>query len=63
MSTFHNIYLKEERGADETIEQFEERLLNKRAGHLYSSIRMRISSNAITTFGDLIVGNGKKQVL
>lgn len=53
----------EERGVDETIEQFEERLLNKRAGHLYSTIRMRISTGVTTTFNDLIIANPKKQVI
>lgn len=52
----------EERGVDETVEQFEERILNKRAGHLYSTIRMRISSEVPTMFNDLIIGNPKKQV-
>ncbi|XP_065213439.1 double-strand-break repair protein rad21 homolog [Planococcus citri] len=52
----------EERGVDETVEQFEERLLNKRAGHLYSSIRMRISTSVTTSFSDLIISNPKKQV-
>lgn len=52
----------EERGVDETVEQFEERILNKRAGHLYNTIRMRISTEVNTTFTDLIVANPKKQV-
>lgn len=45
------------------MEQFEERLLNKRAGHLYSTIRMRISTEVGTIFSDLIYGNSKKQVI
>lgn len=53
---------REQQRTDETIEQFEERILNKRAGQLYSTIRMRIMTGVETTFNDLIISNSRKQV-
>ena len=47
---------------DETLEQFEERILNKRAGYLYDAIKSRIALGTVTMFSDLIAGNQRKQV-
>ena len=44
------------------MEQFEERILNKRAGYLYNAIKSRISVGTVTTFSDVIWGNDRKQV-
>ncbi|XP_071515671.1 double-strand-break repair protein rad21 homolog isoform X2 [Panulirus ornatus] len=52
---------EEEQADDETYEQFEERVVNKRAGLMFLSIKRRLRSNNIL-FSDLVHNNNRKQV-
>ena len=48
---------------DETIEEFEDRVLNKRAGHLNKILQSKFEENVILVdFKDLIRRNMRKQV-
>ncbi|KAK4305905.1 hypothetical protein Pmani_022222 [Petrolisthes manimaculis] len=52
---------EEEQADDETYEQFEERVVNKRAGQMFLSIKRRLRNNNIL-FSDLAHHNNRKQV-
>ncbi|XP_045614416.1 double-strand-break repair protein rad21 homolog isoform X2 [Procambarus clarkii] len=52
---------EEEQADDETYEQFEERVVNKRAGQMFLSIKRRLRNNNIL-FSDLVHHNNRKQV-
>lgn len=52
---------EEEQADDETYEQFEERVVNKRAGQMFVSIKKRLRNNNIL-FSELVHGNNRKQV-
>lgn len=52
----------DEQGADETMEQFEERVLNKRAAHLFMSVRSTLQKRGNIYLSDLTVNNNRKQV-
>ncbi|KAK8732492.1 hypothetical protein OTU49_006790 [Cherax quadricarinatus] len=52
---------EEEQADDETYEQFEERVVNKRAGQMFVSIKRRLRHNNIL-FSDLVHNNNRKQV-
>ncbi|XP_042231929.1 double-strand-break repair protein rad21 homolog A-like isoform X2 [Homarus americanus] len=52
---------EEEQLDDETYEQFEERVVNKRAGQMFLSIKRRLRQNNIL-FSDLAHNNNRKQV-
>ncbi|XP_027208259.1 double-strand-break repair protein rad21 homolog isoform X1 [Penaeus vannamei] len=52
---------EEEQADDETYEQFEERVVNKRAGHMFHSIKRRLRNNNIL-FSDMVHQNNRKQV-
>lgn len=47
---------------DETIEQFEERVLNKRAAQLFVSVRSRLLKTDEMVLSDMTHRNNKKQV-
>ncbi|XP_053682555.1 double-strand-break repair protein rad21 homolog A isoform X2 [Sabethes cyaneus] len=51
----------EEQQIDETIEQFEERVLNKRAAQLFISVRSRLLKNDSMVLSDMTHRNNKKQ--
>lgn len=52
----------DEQGVDETMEQFEERVLNKRAAHLFISVRSTLQKRGNILLTDLTVNNNRKQV-
>lgn len=56
-----NVVFQEEQADDETYEQFEERVVNKRAGQMFLSIKRRLRNNNIL-FSDLVHQNNRKQV-
>ena len=47
---------------DETIEQFEERVLNKRAAQLFISVRTKLQKNESIFLSEMTFRNSKKQV-
>ncbi|XP_071450868.1 double-strand-break repair protein rad21 homolog [Hetaerina americana] len=47
---------------DETYEQFEERVLNKRAAHMYHIVKSKLSRDDRIRFTDMTQRNSKKQV-
>uniref|UniRef100_A0A224XIU6 Putative sister chromatid cohesion complex cohesin subunit n=1 Tax=Panstrongylus lignarius TaxID=156445 RepID=A0A224XIU6_9HEMI len=51
----------EEQATDETFEQFEERVLNKRAAHMYHLVRTKIAHEDSLYFSNLVVRNNRKQ--
>uniref|UniRef100_A0A0A9YMQ0 Double-strand-break repair protein rad21 n=1 Tax=Lygus hesperus TaxID=30085 RepID=A0A0A9YMQ0_LYGHE len=51
----------EEQANDETFEQFEERVLNKRAAHMYSLVKTKFSTVEKLTFTHLVNRNNRKQ--
>lgn len=53
--------LQEEQADDETYEQFEERVVNKRAGQMFLSIKRRLRNNNIL-FSEMVHNNNRKQV-
>lgn len=60
-----NIYLilqQEEQQVDETYEQFEERVLNKRAAHMYQVIKSKLDGKDRLTLGEMSYKNSRKQV-
>jgi cohesin complex subunit SCC1 len=52
----------EEQGVDETIEQFEERVLNKRAAQMFVSVRQRFHKKDSIFLSEMTYRNSKKQV-
>lgn len=48
--------------ADETYEQFEERVLNKRAAAMYHLVRAKLQLSPTIPFSDMTHRNNKKQV-
>jgi len=52
----------EEQLADETYEQFEERVLNKRAAAMYHLVRAKLQISSEIPFSEMTVRNNKKQV-
>lgn len=47
---------------DETYEQFEERVLNKRAAHMYHVIKNKLDSKDRLTLNEMAYKNNRKQV-
>lgn len=47
---------------DETYEQFEERVLNKRAAHMYHVIKSKLDTKDKLTLSDMAFKNNRKQV-
>ncbi|XP_063227523.1 double-strand-break repair protein rad21 homolog isoform X2 [Bacillus rossius redtenbacheri] len=52
----------EEQQVDETYEQFEERVLNKRAGHMYHIVKSKLKRAESLALSDMLHRNNKKQV-
>ena len=52
----------DEQLADETYEQFEERVLNKRAAAMYNLVRAKMQLNDAIPFSDMTYRNNRKQV-
>lgn len=52
----------EEQMIDETIEQFEERVLNKRAAQLFVTVRAKLQKQDSIYLSELAYKNSKKQV-
>jgi hypothetical protein len=52
----------EEQLADETYEQFEERVLNKRAAAMYHLVRAKLQLSDAIPFSEMTIRNTKKQV-
>lgn len=53
---------QEEQQMDETYEQFEERVLNKRAAHMYHVIKSKLDTKDKLTLSDMAFKNNRKQV-
>jgi len=53
---------QEEQGADETYEQFEERVLNKRAQQMLHVVKSKLERQTEVKFADLVRLNNRKQV-
>ncbi|XP_020706770.1 double-strand-break repair protein rad21 homolog isoform X2 [Athalia rosae] len=51
----------EEQQVDETYEQFEERVLNKRAAHMYHLIKSKLETKDHLTLSDMAYKNNRKQ--
>ncbi|XP_046435735.1 double-strand-break repair protein rad21 homolog [Neodiprion fabricii] len=51
----------EEQQVDETYEQFEERVLNKRAGHMYHVIKSKLETKDSLTLSEMAYRNNRKQ--
>ncbi|KAJ8866497.1 hypothetical protein PR048_032340 [Dryococelus australis] len=51
----------EEQQVDETYEQFEERVLNKRAGHMYHIVKSKLKRAENFSLSDMLHRNNKKQ--
>lgn len=47
---------------DETYEQFEERVLNKRAAHMYNAIKSKLDARENLTLSEMTHKNSRKQV-
>lgn len=47
---------------DETYEQFEERVLNKRAAHMYHVIKNKLDTKDRLTLAEMAYKNNRKQV-
>ncbi|XP_034173719.2 RAD21 cohesin complex component verthandi [Osmia lignaria lignaria] len=52
----------EEQQIDETYEQFEERVLNKRAAHMYQVIKSKLETKDRLTLSEMAYKNNRKQV-
>jgi cohesin complex subunit SCC1 len=53
----------EEQQVDETYEQFEERVLNKRAGHMYHVVKSKMAQhNDKLYFSEMVLRNNRKLV-
>ncbi|XP_003689657.1 double-strand-break repair protein rad21 homolog [Apis florea] len=53
---------QEEQQIDETYEQFEERVLNKRASHMYHVIKSKLDTKDRLTLSEMAYKNNRKQV-
>ena len=53
---------QEEQQMDETYEQFEERVLNKRAAHMYHAIKNKLDARDSLTLSEMTHKNSRKQV-
>lgn len=53
---------QEEQQVDETYEQFEERVLNKRAAHMYQVIKSKLETKDRLTLSEMAYKNNRKQV-
>ncbi|XP_017878387.1 double-strand-break repair protein rad21-like protein 1 [Ceratina calcarata] len=53
---------QEEQQVDETYEQFEERVLNKRAAHMYHVIKSKLDTKDRLTLSEMAYKNNRKQV-
>ncbi|XP_076239428.1 RAD21 cohesin complex component verthandi [Calliopsis andreniformis] len=53
---------QEEQQVDETYEQFEERVLNKRAAHMYHVIKSKLDTKEKLTLAEMAYKNNRKQV-
>ncbi|KAL0126584.1 hypothetical protein PUN28_005146 [Cardiocondyla obscurior] len=53
---------QEEQQMDETYEQFEERVLNKRAAHMYHVIKSKLDTKDRLTLSEMAFKNNRKQV-
>ncbi|XP_011685229.1 PREDICTED: double-strand-break repair protein rad21 homolog [Wasmannia auropunctata] len=53
---------QEEQQMDETYEQFEERVLNKRAAHMYHVIKSKLDTKDKLTLSEMAYKNNRKQV-
>ncbi|KAG7213135.1 hypothetical protein KM043_002451 [Ampulex compressa] len=53
---------QEEQQIDETYEQFEERVLNKRAAHMYHVIKSKLDTKDRLTLSEMAYKNNRKQV-
>ncbi|XP_078033049.1 RAD21 cohesin complex component verthandi [Augochlora pura] len=53
---------QEEQQVDETYEQFEERVLNKRAAHMYHVIKNKLDTKDRLTLSEMAYKNNRKQV-
>lgn len=51
----------DQQGVDETVEQFEERVLNKRAASLFGNVRKRLQNRDCLYLSEMTVRNNKKQ--
>nr|CAD7405598.1 unnamed protein product [Timema poppensis] len=52
----------EEQQVDETYEQFEERVLNKRAGHMYHIVKSKLNRSDKLFLSEMVHRNNRKQV-
>jgi len=55
--------VEEQQAPHETNEQYEERVMNKRANQLYHTIKMRFSQKDTLVFDDLTYRNRRKEVI
>jgi hypothetical protein len=53
----------EEQQVDETYEQFEERVLNKRAGHMYHIVKSKLLRTDKLFLSEMVHRNNRKQVI
>jgi hypothetical protein len=53
----------EEQQVDETYEQFEERVLNKRAGHMYHIVKSKLMRTDKLFLSEMVHRNNRKQVI
>jgi hypothetical protein len=53
----------EEQQVDETYEQFEERVLNKRAGHMYHIVKSKLMRSDKLFLSEMVHRNNRKQVI
>lgn len=56
------LFQQEEQQVDETYEQFEERVLNKRAAHMYHVIKSKLDTKDKLTLSEMAFKNNRKQV-
>lgn len=54
--------VEEQQAPHETDEQYEERVMNKRANQLYHTIKMRFAQKDTLVFDDLTYRNRRKEV-
>lgn len=54
--------MEEQQAPHETNEQYEERVMNKRANQLYHTIKMRFTQKDTLVFDDLTFRNRRKEV-
>ncbi|XP_033230081.1 double-strand-break repair protein rad21 homolog isoform X3 [Belonocnema kinseyi] len=57
----HSVGPQEEQQVDETYEQFEERVLNKRAAHMYHVIKNKLDTKDRLTLSEMAYKNNRKQ--